>query len=95
MTHDGMLEALILLGAAVVVVPIFKFLRLGTILGFLAAGMAIGPAGLMLVTEVEEIRSLAELGVVFLLFIIGIELKPARLWLMRRHVFGLGLGHHV
>ncbi len=90
MTHDGLLETLILLGAAVLVVPLFQFLRLGAVLGFLAAGMLIGPGGLALVTEVEEVRALAELGVVFLLFIIGIELKPARLWLMRRQVFGMG-----
>jgi monovalent cation:proton antiporter-2 (CPA2) family protein len=88
--HDGLLETLILLGAAVLIVPVFQFLRLGTVLGFLAAGMVIGPGGLALVTDVEQVRGLAELGVVFLLFIIGIELKPARLWLMRRQVFGMG-----
>ncbi len=90
MTHDGLIETLILLAAAVLIVPLFRFLKLGAVLGFLAAGMAIGPGGLALVTEVEEVRTLAELGVVFLLFIIGIELKPARLWLMRRQVFGMG-----
>ncbi|MDH5785666.1 MAG: monovalent cation:proton antiporter-2 (CPA2) family protein [Chromatiales bacterium] len=90
MTHDGLIEALILLAAAVLIVPLFQFLRLGAVLGFLAAGMIIGPGGLELVTDVEEVRTLAELGVVFLLFIIGIELKPARLWLMRRQVFGMG-----
>ncbi|MCW8918706.1 MAG: monovalent cation:proton antiporter-2 (CPA2) family protein [Gammaproteobacteria bacterium] len=90
MNHDGLLETLILLGAAVLIVPLFQYLRLGTVLGFLAAGMAIGPGGLALVTDVEQVRGLAELGVVFLLFIIGIELKPARLWLMRRQVFGMG-----
>jgi len=89
-THDGLIETLILLAAAVLIVPLFRFLKLGAVLGFLAAGMAIGPGGLALVTEVEEVRTLAELGVVFLLFIIGIELKPARLWLMRRQVFGMG-----
>jgi monovalent cation:proton antiporter-2 (CPA2) family protein len=88
--HDGLLETIILLGAAVLIVPLFQYLRLGTVLGFLAAGMVIGPGGLALVTDVEQVRGLAELGVVFLLFIIGIELKPARLWLMRRHVFGMG-----
>ncbi len=83
-------DTLILLIAAVVVVPLFQFLRLGSVLGFLAAGVLVGPSGLGLIGEVEQIRSFAELGVVFLLFIIGIELKPARLWLMRRMVFGLG-----
>ncbi len=85
-----MTEVLSLLGAAVLVVPLFRFLRLGAVLGFLAAGMLIGPAGLALVTEVEAMRALAELGVVLLLFFIGIELKPARLWLMRQQVFGMG-----
>lgn len=90
MNHDGLLEVLTLLGAAVLIVPLFQFLRLGTVLGFLAAGMVIGPGALALVTDVEQVRGLAELGVVFLLFIIGIELKPSRLWLMRRQVFGMG-----
>ncbi|MGM0593808.1 MAG: monovalent cation:proton antiporter-2 (CPA2) family protein [Pseudomonadota bacterium] len=88
--HESLLQTITLLGAAVLVVPLFQFLRLGAVLGFLAAGMLIGPAGLSLITEVEEVRHFAELGVVFLLFIIGIELKPSRLWLMRRHVFGMG-----
>lgn len=90
MFNEGLIQTVILLGAAVLVVPVFQFLRLGSVLGFLAAGMLIGPGGLGLITELEQIRSLAELGVVFLLFIIGIELKPARLWLMRRQVFGMG-----
>ncbi len=90
MEHNGLIETLILLGAAVLVVPVFKFLRLGSVLGFLMAGLLIGPAGLALITELEEVRQLAELGVVFLLFIIGVELKPQRLWLMRRMVFGMG-----
>ena len=90
MNQAGLLQTIILLAAAVLIVPVFQFLRLGTVLGFLVAGMLIGPAGLGLITEVEQVRGLAELGVVFLLFIIGIELKPARLWLMRRQVFGMG-----
>ncbi len=90
MFNEGLIQTVILLGAAVLIVPVFQFLRLGSVLGFLAAGMLIGPGGLGLITELEQIRSLAELGVVFLLFIIGIELKPARLWLMRRQVFGMG-----
>ncbi len=90
MLNEGLNQTVVLLGAAVLIVPVFQFLRLGSVLGFLAAGMLIGPGGLGLVTDVEEISGLAELGVVFLLFIIGIELKPARLWLMRRQVFGMG-----
>lgn len=90
MLSEGLIQTVILLGAAVLIVPVFQFLRLGSVLGFLAAGMVVGPGGMGLITELEQIRSLAELGVVFLLFIIGIELKPARLWLMRRQVFGMG-----
>jgi monovalent cation:proton antiporter-2 (CPA2) family protein len=90
MNLDTLTQTIALLAAAVLVVPLFQFLRLGTVLGFLAAGMAIGPAGLGFIVEVDEIRGLAELGVVFLLFIIGIELKPSRLWLMRKQVFGMG-----
>lgn len=90
MTSPALFETITLLAAAVVIVPVFQFLRLGSVLGFLAAGLLIGPDGLGLITDVEQVSGLAELGVVFLLFIIGIELKPARLWLMRRQVFGMG-----
>ncbi|MEJ2406685.1 MAG: monovalent cation:proton antiporter-2 (CPA2) family protein, partial [Candidatus Thiodiazotropha sp.] len=90
MNAEPLFQTLTLLAAAVLIVPLFQFLRLGTVLGFLVAGMLIGPAGFGLITEVDAIRHLAELGVVFLLFIIGIELKPSRLWLMRRQVFGMG-----
>ena len=83
-------DILILLAAAVVSVPLFQRLGLGAVLGFLVAGAAVGPWGLGFFVAVDEIRHLAEFGVVFLLFIIGIELKPARLWIMRRSVFGLG-----
>ena len=83
-------DILILLAAAIVAVPIFKRLGLGSVLGYLAAGAVVGPWGLGFIHEVEEIRHIAEFGVVFLLFIIGIELRPARLWAMRRMVFGLG-----
>ena len=83
-------EALLLLGGAVVAAPLFKRLGLGSVLGYLAAGVAIGPAA-RLITGGEEILHVAELGIVFLLFIIGLELKPSRLWAMRRDIFGLGL----
>ena len=83
-------DIIILLTAAVVAVPLARVIGLGTVPGFLLAGILVGPSVLGLIDNAEEIRHLAELGVVLLLFIIGIELKPSRLWLMRRLVFGLG-----
>lgn len=83
-------HALVLLGAAVVAVPIFKRLGLSSILGYLAAGIVIGPNLLAVFTDPAEILHVAELGVVFLLFVIGLELKPSLLWSMRRDIFGLG-----
>ena len=83
-------ETIVVLSAAVVAVPITKRLGLGSVIGFLAAGIAIGPYGLSFFSEPERILAFAELGVVFLLFVIGLELEPARLWTMRRDIFGLG-----
>ncbi|WP_265516633.1 monovalent cation:proton antiporter-2 (CPA2) family protein [Nitratireductor luteus] len=83
-------EPLLLLMAAVIAAPLFQRIGLGTILGYLAAGVAIGPVA-RLISDGEELLHVAELGVVFLLFIIGLELKPSRLWAMRRDIFGLGL----
>jgi glutathione-regulated potassium-efflux system ancillary protein KefC/glutathione-regulated potassium-efflux system protein KefB len=83
-------EAAIFLAAAVVTVPLFRRFRLGAVLGYLAAGVIIGPWCLKFVTEVENILHFAELGVVLLLFVIGLELQPSRLWVLRRSVFGLG-----
>jgi glutathione-regulated potassium-efflux system ancillary protein KefC/glutathione-regulated potassium-efflux system protein KefB len=83
-------EVAVFLAAAVLTVPVFKKLRLGAVLGFLAAGLAIGPWGLRLVTDVASILHFAELGVVLLLFIIGLELQPSRLRALRKPVFGLG-----
>jgi glutathione-regulated potassium-efflux system protein KefB len=80
-----------LLGAAVVAVPIFKRLGLGSVLGYLAAGLVIGPFGLALFADPQAILHVAELGVVMSLFIIGLEMEPSRLWNMRREIFGLGL----
>ncbi|THK36922.1 potassium transporter TrkA [Ensifer sp. MPMI2T] len=87
-------QALMLLGGAVLAAPIFKRLGLGTILGYLAAGILIGPVA-QRITEGEEILHVSELGVVFLLFVIGLELKPSRLWQMRRDIFGLGAAQVV
>ncbi|HXC37713.1 MAG TPA: monovalent cation:proton antiporter-2 (CPA2) family protein [Burkholderiales bacterium] len=76
---------------AVLVVPLFKRLKLGAVLGYLAAGIAIGPFGLSLAGDgVEETLELAEFGVVLLLFLVGLELEPRRLWVLRRPVFGMG-----
>lgn len=86
-----MLQTLVaLLAAAAVAVPLSRRAGFGSVLGYLAAGLVIGPAGLRLVTGVDEIAHVSELGVVMLLFLIGLELRPARLWVMRRAVFGLG-----
>ncbi|HEX6142168.1 MAG TPA: monovalent cation:proton antiporter-2 (CPA2) family protein [Geminicoccaceae bacterium] len=84
------LLAAIFLAAAVVAVPIARRLGLGAVLGYLAGGVLIGPFGLRLVTDVERILHFAEFGVVLLLFVIGLELQPSRLWSMRRSVFGTG-----
>lgn len=83
-------ETLVYLVAAIIAVSISRRLGLGSVLGYLAAGIAIGPYGLRLIQDPEHILHFAELGVVLLLFIVGLELKPARLWVMRRMVFGLG-----
>lgn len=82
-------QTLMLLAGAVVAAPIFKKLGLGTVLGYLAAGILIGPI-LHQISDGEQILGFAERGVVFLLFIIGLELKPSRLWQMRRDILGLG-----
>jgi CPA2 family monovalent cation:H+ antiporter-2/glutathione-regulated potassium-efflux system protein KefB len=81
-----------LLAAATIAVPLTRRFGLGSVLGYLLAGVAIGPAVLGLVVTVDQIASVASLGVVMLLFLIGLELRPARLWVMRRAVFGLGTG---
>lgn len=88
-SHALFHEAILLLGGAVISAPLFKRLGLGTVLGYLAAGVVIGPV-MRLISDGNKILSVAELGVVFLLFIIGLELKPARLWQLRRDIFGLG-----
>jgi glutathione-regulated potassium-efflux system protein KefB len=83
-------QVAILLTAAVVAVSLFRLMKQSSILGFLAAGLIIGPWGLRLITDVSSILHASEFGVVLLLFIIGLELQPTRLWVMRRTVFGLG-----
>ena len=85
-----LIQVAIFLAAAVLIVPLFKKFGLGTVLGYLIAGILVGPWCFGLITDVESILHFSELGVVFLLFIIGLELQPSRLWLLRRLVFGLG-----
>jgi glutathione-regulated potassium-efflux system protein KefB len=93
MPHDGSLlqATVVFLFAAVFTVPLAKRLQLGAVLGYLLAGVLIGPSVLRLITDLESVARLSELGVVLLLFIIGLELSPRRLWVMRRSVFGVGL----
>lgn len=90
MSLDYLTDVIILLLAAVILVPVSRLIRLGAVPGFLIAGILVGPSALGLIDNQAEIAHLGELGVVLLMFVIGIELKPSRLWLMRRQVFGLG-----
>lgn len=88
--HTFLVYAVIYLMAAVISVPLFKHFGLGAVLGYLAAGVVIGPWGLGLVGNAEASLHFAEFGVVLLLFIIGLELNPSRLWVFRHSIFGLG-----
>ena len=83
-------ESVIYLLAAIVMVAVSRRLGFGSVLGYLAAGIVIGPSGIALIRDPEHIMHFAELGVVFLLFIVGLELQPSRLWVLRKMVFGLG-----
>jgi glutathione-regulated potassium-efflux system protein KefB len=89
-THGFLQYAVVLLLAAVIAVPLAKRWQLGAVLGYLAAGAFIGPSGIRLIGNTEEITQISELGVVLMLFVIGLELSPQRLWVMRRTVFGIG-----
>ena len=90
MSIELLTSVVVLLGAAVILVPVFQALGLGAIPGFLVAGIVLGPSGLALIEDYDQIAHFAELGVVFLLFVIGMEINPSRLWRMRRLVLGLG-----
>ncbi|MCO8160863.1 monovalent cation:proton antiporter-2 (CPA2) family protein [Pseudomonas sp. 21LCFQ010] len=93
MPHEGSLlqAAVVFLFAAVLTVPLAKRLQLGSVLGYLFAGVIIGPSVLGLIGNPESVSHISELGVVLLLFIIGLELSPKRLWVMRKAVFGVGM----
>ena len=86
-----LLPIVALLGAAVVAAPLFQRLGLGSILGYLAAGVVIGPFGLGLLQDPAQLLQIAEMGVVMFLFLIGLEMRPSRLWAMKGQIFGLGL----
>jgi len=90
MNIEYLTDIIILLSAAVIAVPLFQSLGLGAIPGFLVAGVVLGPSGLAYIENYDEIAHLAELGVVLLLFVIGIEINPTRLWRMKQLVLGLG-----
>ena len=85
----------VFLAATVIAVPLFRRFKLSAVLGYLAAGVVIGPWGLGLFKDVESILHFAEFGVVLLLFVIGLELQPSRLWVMRRSVFAAGTAQVV
>ncbi len=87
---NDLLKVVSLLGAAVVIVPLFKRLGLGSVLGYLIAGLIIGPFGLKWFVDSQSIMHVAELGVVMFLFLIGLEMRPTHLWSMRKNIFGLG-----
>jgi len=87
---DLLLAGVLFLFSAVVAVPLAARLGIGAVLGYLLAGIAIGPWGLGFISDVDEILHFSELGVVFLMFIIGLELNPSKLWQLRRSIFGVG-----
>jgi glutathione-regulated potassium-efflux system ancillary protein KefC/glutathione-regulated potassium-efflux system protein KefB len=89
MTLTG--QVAVVLAATVIAIPLFRHFKLSAVLGYIAAGLVIGPWGLGVFTDVESILRVAEFGVVLLLFVIGLELQPSRLWVMRHAVFGSGI----
>jgi glutathione-regulated potassium-efflux system protein KefB len=98
MVSVQLLQVAVFLAAAAIAAPLGRFLRLGSVLGYLAAGIVIGPFGIGLIYslyDVENILHFAEFGVVLLLFVIGLELRPVRLWSMRSAIFGLGAGQLI
>ena len=91
MEHGSWLTGtLVYLAAAVIAVPVARLLGLGSIIGYLAAGIAIGPWGLKFVTDPQDMLHFAEFGVVLMLFLVGLELEPRRLWSLRKPIFGWG-----
>ncbi len=95
MAETGIAQTLgpvvVLLGSAVIAVPLFRKLGLGSVLGYFTAGLLVGPSVLGIFSEPETILHISELGVVMFLFLIGVEMRPQKLWALRAHIFGLGL----
>lgn len=89
----GLAQAVALLAAGVVAAPVFLRLGLGSVLGYLAAGLLVGPYSLRVVSDPEAVLHVAEFGVVMFLFLIGLEMKPAKLWALRRDIFRVGAAH--
>lgn len=91
--HHGvdLVPVVVLLAAGAFAVPLFKRLGLGSVLGYLAAGLVLGPSGLGLISDPANMLAAAELGVVLFLFIIGLEMEPTKLWALRKQIFGLGV----
>lgn len=83
-------QALLFIGSSLVLVPLFQRLGFGSVLGYLIAGILVGPQGIRLIGDTESIMHFSELGVTLLLFVIGLEIQPRKLWSMRRHLLGLG-----
>jgi CPA2 family monovalent cation:H+ antiporter-2 len=90
-SHSPFIAFLLFLLAAVIAVPIFRKLKLGAILGYLTAGIVMGPYGFSIIADAESLLHFSEIGVVLLLFVIGLELNPEKLWTMRHHIAGLGV----
>src|ERR671911_1899609 len=88
--HGFLQQALVYLAAGVIAVPLLRRLGLGSVLGYLIAGVVIGPWGLRLISDPQTVLQFSEFGVVLLLFLIGLELNAQRVWALRRAIFGLG-----
>ena len=86
-----LLDVLVMFTIAIILVPIFKRIGLGSVLGYIFTGIIVGPSLLQVTNDIEGVREFAEYGVVLLMFLIGLELKPSKLWALRNMVFGLGL----
>src|SRR5271155_1985263 len=85
----------IFLASAVIAIPIFRRFKLGAVLGYLTAGIIIGPSSLGLISKVDATQNIAQFGIVLLMFVIGLELQPSRLWVLRKSIFVLGTAQVV